>query len=133
MIQNADWDQRHFPLIYAVVMDYRRKKVIAAKTTFFIGLVILALTVTRLVACLNFPSWAEIFIVFLTTKVLYDIVFALLSKDKKYLFFEDYFRETLVFIVVTAICVAGITVVEMYIGGKIWVPLLAAGYIFVWR
>lgn len=114
-------------------MDSRKKKALAAKITIFLGLVILALAVTKLVAYFNFPPWAEIFIVFLTTKFLYDIVFALTSKDKKYLFFEDYFRATLVFIVVTAVCVAGITAVEMYIGGETWIPLLAAGYIFVWR
>lgn len=114
-------------------MDHKRNKLLAGKITFFIGLIVLAYLVSKVTALVSLPAWVAAFLIFAGTKLLYDLIFALFGKGRKFLFFEDYLREILVFFVVAAICVAGFTVAETYLGGKVWIPLLAAGLVFIWR
>lgn len=114
-------------------MDHKRNKLVAGKLMFFIGLIVLAYLVSNMTALISLPAWVAAFLIFAGTKLLYDLVFAVFGKVRKFLFFEDYLRETLVFLVVAAICVAGFTVAEIYLGGKVWIPLLAAGLVFIWR
>lgn len=106
----------------------------AAAVLLFAGLVVLAAAVSRLLALINLPSWLHAFLVFAATKILADIIAAIFkAQEKKYLFFEDYLREILLFFAVAAICVLGIAAVQHYMQGRIWLPLPAAAIITIWR
>lgn len=104
-----------------------------AKVVFLGVLVLIAYGISRLTALITLPMWAEALLVFIGTKVLYDLGFAVFSSVKRFLFFEDYLREMLIFLAVAGVCAAGLTAVKIYMGGEIWLPILAAGLVFVWR
>lgn len=106
----------------------------AAAVLLFAGLLVLAAAVSRLLALIHMAPWLHAFLVFAATKILADILAAIFrSKEKKYLFFEDYLREILLFFAVAAICVLGIEAVQHYLQGRIWLPLPAAAIIMIWR
>lgn len=78
--------------------------------------------------------WLHAFLVFVAVKILFDIFTALFKiSKKKYIFFEDYLRETLLFFAVAAICVLAVAAVQQYMHGVIWLPLLAAAIVMIWR
>jgi len=106
---------------------------LAARLFLAFGLVILAAAVAKVVALLGMLHWIEAFVTFVLTKIIYDIISVFNPQGRKYLFFEDYLRETLLYIAVAGISVAGAAAVEIYMGGAVWLPLLAAGLVFVWR
>lgn len=99
----------------------------------FFGLLILAAAVSYLLALLNMNPWLHSFLVFAVTKILADIIRLLLGQRvSKYVFFEDYLRETFVFLAVSAVCVLGIALVHHYLLGKIWLPLPVAAIVAIW-
>ncbi|GEM_PF-1625024 len=106
----------------------------ATAVLIFAGLLILAAAVSRLLALIIMAPWLHAFLVFAITKILADVLAAIFRrKEKKYLFFEDYLREILLFFAVAAICVLGIAAVQHYLLGAIWLPLPAAAIIMIWR
>lgn len=77
-------------------------------------------------------SWLRCLLVFVLTKLLADVASAVM-REKRFVFFEDYLRELLLFSGVAALCVLGVAAVQYYLHGKIWFPLLAAAAVMVWR
>ena len=110
-----------------------RTGVIVGRIFFFASVLVLAEFIARLMNSFGLPSWLELSFLLIGTKIVVDIVSAIVKADKRFLYFEDYLRETLVYVVVAAIGVAGVVAVEYYFGGAVWEPLLAAGLVYVWQ
>jgi hypothetical protein len=100
----------------------------------FAGLLALAAVTSWLLGLLNLHPWLNAFLVFAATKILADIIAFLFKIGKnKYIFFEDYVREIILFFAVAVICVLAVAAVQQYFGGVIWLPLLAAAIVTIWR
>lgn len=100
----------------------------------FAGLLALAAVTSWLVSLLNLHPWLHAFLVFASTKILADIIASLFKiRKKKYTFFEDYLREIILFFAVAVICVLAVAAVQQYLQGVIWLPLLAAAIVTIWR
>lgn len=99
----------------------------------FVGLLAIAQFIASLLMETGLPQWAVLFILFVSTKLFFDILVYIFSGQKKFLYLEDYLREMSIYLIVAAISVAGVTAVEFYFHGQIWQPLLAAGLVYVWR
>lgn len=98
------------------------------------GVLAVAALVWRLLLSLGLDPWLRAFLVFALSKVLVDGIAALIKrKERNYVFFEDYLRETLLFLAVAAVCVLVMAVVENYLQGTVWPPVPAAVAILVWR
>ena len=110
----------------------RKRRLINVLT--FTGLLILAAIVSKLLALAPMIYWLHAFLVFAGTKILFDIFQAIvMRKEKKYVFFEDYLREVMLFFAVSAVCIICITAVQHYFHGEVWMPMLAAAVIMIWR
>lgn len=107
--------------------------VVAARFIYFAAILVAAIVLTKMLDLLEVPPWVRLFIVFIGTKIVLDMGVALFKSNKRFLYFEDYLRETFVYAVVAAVAVAGVMAVEYYFGGAIWNPLLAAGLVYVWQ
>jgi len=114
-------------------MDMKNGSKILVKIFTLLGLVALATGVGKLVNMVELHRWLQLLLVFLGTKILFDLGFAIFRKRKRYMYFEDYLRETGVYTLVSAICVAGILMISRYIGGVIWDPLPVAILVLIWR
>lgn len=110
----------------------RKRRLVNVLT--FTGLLIVSAIVSKLLALVLMIQWLHAFLVFAGTKILYDIFGAIvMRKEKKYVFFEDYLREILLYFAVSAVCVLSIAAVQHYLQGNVWLPMLVAAVIMIWR
>lgn len=101
---------------------------------YFAGMLTLAALISWLFSYVPLHPWLHAFLVFATPKLLTDILAALFQgSKKKYIFFEDYLRELLLFFAVVAVCVLAVAAVQQYLHGMVWLPLLAAAIALIWR
>lgn len=100
---------------------------------YFAGFLILAVFAAQLAALVKVPSWGQAGLVFAGTKILGDVIIAVFRRKRKYLYFEDYVREILLFMIVAALGILGVVAIENYLGGTVWIPLLAAALALIWR
>ncbi len=110
-----------------------RSREILNQLLHFGGLLVLAIAIAELVALTKYPAWAQAGLIFTGTKILGDAAVVIFSRERKYLYFEDYLRELLIFMVVAFLGILGLVSIEHYLGGSVWVPLLAAALAFIWR
>lgn len=100
----------------------------------FLTILLLAVGVSALLSLFALSPLIHGFIVIAITKILADVATLVLRRgEQKYLFFEDYLRETFLFFAVMAVCVLAISQITRYIGGYVWFPLLAAAGVAIWR
>jgi len=100
----------------------------------FTGLLVLAAIMSKLLALVPMIQWLHAFLVFAVTKILFDIFTAIVAREEKqYVFFEDYLREIVLFFAVSAVCVLSIAAVQHYMQGTVWLPMLVAAVIMIWR
>ena len=112
----------------------RKGKKWGAAVLKFAGLLILAAGLSNVLVLLKMNHWVHVFFVFALTKVIADVIIAVFKlKESKYIFFEDYFKEVLLFFAVAAICVLSIALVQHYMLGKVWSPLPAAATVMIWQ
>lgn len=110
-----------------------RSREIITLLLYFGGLLLLAIVIAEVVALTNFPTWAQAGLTFAGTKILRDVAAMILCRERKHLYFEDYLGEMFIFMVVAFIGILGVVSIEQYLGGTVWIPLLAAALSFVWR
>lgn len=111
----------------------RSKRFTKALITFLV-ILSLAAGISALLSLFTLTPLLHGFIVIATTKILVDVAAIILRRgEQKYLFFEDYLRETFLFFAVMALCVLAISQITRYIGGQVWFPLLAAAGAVIWR
>lgn len=110
-----------------------KRKILLIHGGKFAGILLLAIAVSAGFALTNFPAWAQAALVFVGTKIASDFIVALYRKERRFLYFEDYLREVLMFMIVAALGIVGFMAVERYMGGVVWVPLLAAALVLIWR
>lgn len=110
----------------------RKRRLVNVLT--FIGLIILSAIVSKLLALVSMNQWLHAYLVFACTKIMFDILAAIvMRKEKRYVFFEDYLREIIFFFAVSAVCVFGIAAVQHYLQGTVWLPMLVTAVIIIWR
>ncbi|HPZ22960.1 MAG TPA: hypothetical protein PKV05_08075 [Bacillota bacterium] len=101
---------------------------------YFAGMLALAALMSWLFRHLHLHPWLHAFLVFVSPKIFADIFAALFRINKKrYIFFEDYLRELILFFAVAAVCVLAVAAVQQYLHGIVWLPLLAAAIAMIWR
>lgn len=94
---------------------------------------VIALALSLLMGGLPLHRWLNALLVFIGTKLVADTLQAVIAKERQFLYLEDYLREMLVFSLVAALAIGLAEAVVELIGGKIWVPLLAAAMVMAWR
>ena len=110
-----------------------RGRAVLVKFLNFIGFLILAVSIAEVVALVQVPPWFRAGLIFAGTKILADVIIAVFRRERKYLYFEDYLREIFLFAIVAALGILGVTDIEEYWGGVVWIPLLAAAQSLIWR
>ena len=97
-----------------------------------LGLVVAAATLSWLFTALALNWYILALLVFLITRVLTDIVAYILAGSRQVFYLDEYIKELLIYTLVALIAVAAVDVARRYIGGEVWLPLLAAAMSLTW-
>lgn len=95
--------------------------------------VLVAGAISFLIGYLPLHRWIHSLLIFLGTKLIADGVKAILSRDRRFLYLEDYLRELVIFTLVAVLAIALADGIVQLVGGKVWMPLLAAAMVMVWQ
>ncbi|HOB34770.1 MAG: hypothetical protein GX090_03190 [Firmicutes bacterium] len=109
-----------------------RSKAVLAWLGRFAGILCVAAGIDWALTGLNSPWWVKAGLVFAGTKVGADMAVALYRRKGKHLYFEDYLLELFLFMLAATVGILGVAAANIYLGGAVWVPLLAAALVLIW-
>lgn len=95
--------------------------------------VLIAGAISFALSYLSLNRWINSLFIFLGTKLIADGVKAIFGRSRRFLYLEDYLRELLVYTLVAVLAIGLAEAIIVLIGGRVWMPLLAAAMVMAWQ